>query len=206
MLNATEVGRQHTILSVCLSSGPSVFKLGLVYLALRKPECSAGVLLTDRAIDWINKGHAMCSHVHAIVKVKYSTAFLNERRGSSPGIRLLSDPINFKNFKLYVFTRITHGYKLATRWSCWVENKYETFSVRENHWNLFPGWKTLTYSHRLWDSNPRPRSNSVVVITPRLAHRLNHLATEHSLTLSCLYVQNGDFNMIESDQFNQIVQ
>ena len=67
------------------------------------------------------------------------------------------------------FTTITGGYKLATRWSCWVENKYETFSVRENHCNLFPGWKTLTYSCRLWDSNPWPPSNSLVVKTPRLA-------------------------------------
>ena len=85
----------------------------------------------------------------------------------------------FKNFQLY-FTIITHGYKLATKWSCWLENKYETFSLRENHWNFFPGWKTLTYSWRLWDSNPRPASNSVVVITPtcRLVHHLNHSATE----------------------------
>ena len=59
-----------------------------------------------------------------------------------------------------------------------MENKYETFSVRENHWNFFPGWKTLIYSCRLWDSNPRPPSNSVVVITPRLAHRPNLSATE----------------------------
>ena len=36
-------------------------------------------------------------------------------------------------------TTIKHGYKLAMRLSCWVENKYETFSVRENHWNFFPG-------------------------------------------------------------------
>ena len=67
---------------------------------------------------------------------------------------------------------------MATGWSCWVENKYETFSVRENHWNFFPGWKTLTYSCRLRDSNPRPPSNSVVAITPRLAHCPNHSATE----------------------------
>ena len=31
------------------------------------------------------------------------------------------------------------------------------------------GRKTLTYSCRLWDSNPRPPSHSVVVLTPRLA-------------------------------------
>ena len=68
---------------------------------------------------------------------------------------------------------------MATRWSCGVENKYETFSVREKHWNFFPGWKTLTYSCRLWDSNPRPHSNSVVMITPRLARCLNHSAIEH---------------------------
>ena len=63
--------------------------------------------------------------------------------------------------------------------TCWVEKKYETFSVRENHWNFFPGWKTLTYSCRLWDSNPCPPNNSVAVITPRLAHHLDHSATEH---------------------------
>ena len=44
-----------------------------------------------------------------------------------------------KNLNFIYFT-ITHGYKLATRWSCWLENKYETFSVRENHWNFSPGW------------------------------------------------------------------
>ena len=83
----------------------------------------------------------------------------------------------FLNLNFIYFTTITHGYKLAWRWSCWVENKYETFLVRENHWNFFPGWKTQTYSCWLWDSNPQPPSNSVVVITPRLAHRLNHSAT-----------------------------
>ena len=71
-----------------------------------------------------------------------------------------NDVIFFKTLNFIYFTTITHGYKLAMRWSCWVENKYETFSVRENHWNFFPGWKTQTYSCRLWDSNPRPPSNS----------------------------------------------
>ena len=83
-----------------------------------------------------------------------------------------------KTLNFICFTTITHSYKLATRWSCWVENKYKTFSVRENHWNFFPGCKTLTHSCWLWDSNPQPPSNSVVVITPRLAHRPNHSATE----------------------------
>ena len=39
------------------------------------------------------------------------------------------------------FTTMTHGYKYATRWSCWVENQLETFSVRKNHWNFFHGKK-----------------------------------------------------------------
>ena len=44
-----------------------------------------------------------------------------------------------------------------------MENKYETFSIRENIGKIFP-----------WKENP----NLVLVITPRLAHRLNHSATE----------------------------
>ena len=87
-------------------------------------------------------------------------------------------PITHFDFKLYLFYNNNTRLQMVTRWSCWVENKYETFSVRENHWNFFPGWKILSYSCRLWDSNPRPPSNSVVVITPRLAHRPNHSATE----------------------------
>ena len=83
-----------------------------------------------------------------------------------------------KTLNFIYFTTITHDYKLATRWSCWVENIYETFLVRESHWNFFPGWKTLSYSCWLLDSNPRPPSNSVVVLTPRLAHRPNHSATK----------------------------
>ena len=57
---------------------------------------------------------------------------------------------------------------------------------RENPWTLFSGWKTLTYSRRLRNSNPRPPSNSVLVIAPRLAHRLNHSATEHFFCF-CFY-------------------
>ena len=49
---------------------------------------------------------------------------------------------------------------LATRWSCWVENRLEIFLVRENHWNFFPGWKTLSYSCRLWDLKPVTQSLS----------------------------------------------
>ena len=89
-----------------------------------------------------------------------------------------------KTLNFIYFTTITHGYKLATRWSCWVENKYETSSLRENLWNFFPEWKTLTYLWcRMWDSNPRPPSNSVVVITPRLAHALTTrpLSTERNI-------------------------
>ena len=81
-----------------------------------------------------------------------------------------------KNLNFIYFTTITHGYKLATRWSCWVE--YETFSVRENHWNFFPGWKNLTYSCWLWDLGPWPPSHSMVLLTPRIAQCLNHLTTE----------------------------
>ena len=68
-------------------------------------------------------------------------------------------------------------------WSCWVENKYETFSDRKNHWPFFP-WmkKTLFYSCRLWDLNPRPPSHSVVAFTPRLAHRLGQ-----SVVIWCFY-------------------
>ena len=42
-----------------------------------------------------------------------------------------------KTWNFNYFTTITHDYKLATRWFCWVENKYETFSVI--FLNFFPG-------------------------------------------------------------------
>ena len=59
------------------------------------------------------------------------------------------------NFKLYSFynnnTRLQIGHEVI----CYGgENKYVTFSAGENHWNFFPGLKTLTYSRQLWDSNP----------------------------------------------------
>ena len=81
------------------------------------------------------------------------------------------------NFKRYLFynnnTRLQIGHEVILSGGELIR----TFSVRENHWNFFPGWKTQTYSCWLWDLNPRPPSNSVVVITPRFAHRLNHSDT-----------------------------
>ena len=43
---------------------------------------------------------------------------------------------------------------------------------------FLPWIKTLSYSCRQWDSNPWPPSHSMVVLPSRLAHRLNHSATE----------------------------
>ena len=42
------------------------------------------------------------------------------------------------NFKCYLSYNNKHGYKLATRWSCWVENQIKTISVKENHLECLP--------------------------------------------------------------------
>ena len=85
---------------------------------------------------------------------------------------------SFFTLNFIYFTTITHSYKLATQWSCWVENQLETFSSRKTTGISSLDKKTLSYACWLWDSNLRPPSNSLVVLTPKLDHRLNHSATE----------------------------
>ena len=85
-----------------------------------------------------------------------------------------------KNFKLYLFynnnTRLQIGHEVILLGGEWIQNIFRSGKTIE----FPPRMKTLTYSCRLWDSNPRPPSNSVVVIdlTPRLAHHLNLSASE----------------------------
>ena len=57
-----------------------------------------------------------------------------------------------------------------------------------------------------WDSSPRPPIHSVVAFTPRLAHHLNHSATEDwfSLSLYTQHVLKRAFNMINQSKINLI--
>ena len=57
--------------------------------------------------------------------------------------------------------------------------------INTNHFGFgkplkFLPWikKNLSFSCWLWDLSPRPPSYPVVAFTPRLAHHLNHSATE----------------------------
>ena len=80
------------------------------------------------------------------------------------------------NFILYLFynnnTQLQIGHKVIL-----LDGEY----IR----NIFGQRKPLKFlpwmknPNTLMDWNPRPPSTSVVVITPRLAHCLNHSATEH---------------------------